>query len=172
MSTLKNLNLAELKLAAKNAGLHGYSKYNKSTRHELEELLESFKPSVVKPSVVKPSVVKPSVVKPYSKSNEALNTLLKIVAQHEDYRFTLGAIHLLSAFARKLSVKSFVIPRYLGEAADEYKGDGIFPDRAEYVLKELIDLAVNHVRDNRSRVITEDDIMLVAKNDADISLIL
>ena len=166
MSTLKNLNLAELKLAAKNAGLHGYSKYNKSTRHELEALLESFKPSV------NPSVVKPSVVKPSSKSNDALNTLLKIVAPHEDYRFTPGATHLLSAFARKLSIKSFVIPRYLGEAADEYKGDGIFPDRAEYVLKELIDLAVNHVRDNRSRVITEDDIMRVAKNDGDIALIL
>jgi len=161
MSTLKDLNLAELKLAAKNAGLHGYSKYNKNTRHELEALLES----VVKPSVVKPSVVKPS-------STSKFNTLLKIVAPHEDYRFTLGAIHLLSAFARKLSVKSFVIPRYLGEAADEYKGFGIFPDRAEYVLKELIDLAVNHVRDNRSSVITEDDIMRVAKNDADISLIL
>ena len=156
MSTLKDLNLAELKLAAKNAGLHGYSKYNKNTRHELEALLES---------VVKPSVVKPS-------STSKFNTLLKIVAPHEDYRFTLGAIHLLSAFARKLSVKSFVIPRYLGEAADEYKGFGIFPDRAEYVLKELIDLAVNHVRDNRSSVITEDDIMRVAKNDADISLIL
>ena len=166
MSTLKDLNLAELKLAAKNAGLHGYSKYNKSTRHELEALLESFKPSVVKPSVVKPSV------KPSSKSNDAVNILLKIVAPHEDYRFTPGATHLLSAFARKLSVKSFVIPRYLGEASDEYKGDGIFPDRAEYVLKELIDLAVNHVRDNRSRVITEDDIMLIAKNDADMSLIL
>lgn len=61
---------------------------------------------------------------------------------------------------------------YLGEAANDYVGQGIFRDKIEYVLIELLSLAVNDARQHHRNIITESNIISVAKNDPDIELII
>lgn len=100
-----------------------------------------------------------------------LSRLLVIIAPYEHFTFSEDAYTIILNFTCKLTT-GIVIPRYLGDAAKDYVGHGIFRDKIEYVLIELISLAVNEVREKRGgNIITKANIISVSKNDEDIALI-
>jgi hypothetical protein len=160
--------VVELKNLAKKQGLKGYSKLNKS------QLLQLLGEAETKPGVQIPlkTVHRPMKAKPKTMFEKKIDTLVNALTQgYEQFRFTPEAYTRLKAFEKKLSLKKTVIPGYLGEAADEYKGMGIFPDKTEYVLRELLDLSINGTRDRKSDLITKEMIERVGKDDLDISQI-
>jgi hypothetical protein len=161
------LTVLELKNLAKTHHLHGYSKLKKD---QLIEMLE--KAGVLERSA--PKAAPKAVPKPIKKTifQTKIDGLIDVLTQgYESYRFTPEAYARLKVFEHKLSLKKTVIPGYLGEAADEYRAVGLFPQKVEYVLRELLDLAINGTRDRKSDLITKEIIEKVGKDDLDISQI-
>jgi len=161
------LTVLELKNLAKTHHLHGYSKLKKD---QLIEMLE--KAGVLERSA--PKAAPKAVPKPIKKTifQTKIDGLIDVLTQgYESYRFTPEAYARLKVFEHKLSLKKTVIPGYLGEAADEYRAVGLFPQKVEYVLRELLDLAINGTRDRKSNLITKEIIEKVGKDDLDISQI-
>lgn len=121
-----------------------------------------------------PKAAPKAVPKPIKKTifQTKIDELIDVLTQgYESYRFTPEAYARLKVFEHKLSLKKTVIPGYLGEAADEYRAVGLFPQKVEYVLRELLDLAINGTRDRKSDLITKEIIEKVGKDDLDISQI-
>jgi hypothetical protein len=161
------LTVLELKNLAKTHHLHGYSKLKKD---QLIEMLE--KAGVLERSA--PKAAPKAIPKPIKKTifQTKIDGLIDVLTQgYESYRFTPEAYARLKVFEHKLSLKKTVIPGYLGEAADEYRAVGLFPQKVEYVLRELLDLAINGTRDRKSDLITKEIIEKVGKDDLDISQI-
>jgi len=99
-----------------------------------------------------------------------MSSLLTMIAPDEHFMFSRDACTTILNFICKLT-KGIVIPRYLGEAAKDYVGQGIFRDKIEYVLIELLSLAVNDAREQKRNIITDSNIISAAENDPDIALI-
>ena len=141
----------ELKREAKNLSVPGYTKMSKS------ELV--------------------SIINIYKSSNRVIHSkidvMLRIISE-EPFTLTEGAYGRISEFICKLA-SGVVIPRYLGEAALAHTGLGVmagpYGDRIEYVILELLSLALNHARDRHSTTITIDDVVRVAINDPDFQII-
>lgn len=166
----------QLKNLAKQSGIHGYSKLNKDQLIKMLEnagVVEKVAPKVAPKAMPKavPKVVKPAAVKK-TVFQTKIDRLVDVLTQgYESYRFTPEAYERLKRFEHKLSLKKTVIPGYLGEAAEEYVPVGLFPKKVEYVLRELLDLAINGTRDRKSDLITKEMIEKVGKDDLDISQI-
>jgi hypothetical protein len=180
------LTVLELKNLAKTRHLHGYSKLKKDQLIEMLEKAGVLERSSTKatPKVVPKAAPTPKAVpkaappkaapKPIKKTifQTKIDRLIDVLTQgYESYRFTPEAYARLKVFEHKLSLKKTVIPGYLGEAADEYRAVGLFPQKVEYVLRELLDLAINGTRDKKSDLITKEMIEKVGKDDLDISQI-
>ena len=165
----------ELKNLAKTHHLHGYSKLKKDQLIEMLEkagVLERSSPKAAPKA--SPKAAPKAVPKPIKKTifQTKIDGLIDVLTQgYESYRFTPEAYARLKVFEHKLSLKKTVIPGYLGEAADEYRAVGLFPQKVEYVLRELLDLAINGTRDRKSDLITKEIIEKVGKDDLDISQI-
>ena len=104
-----------------------------------------------------------------SQSQSQYDTLVGLL-KDESYNLTQSANQRVKEFIDILSSPNTVIYGYLGEAADEYKGKGIYPDKTEYVLKELFDLLSSRARDTNLKVITEHDINQIVMNDPDMAI--
>jgi hypothetical protein len=177
------LTVLELKNLAKTHHLHGYSKLKKDQLIEMLEkagVLERSSPKAAPKASPKaapkavPKAAPKAVPKPIKKTifQTKIDGLIDVLTQgYESYRFTPEAYARLKVFEHKLSLKKTVIPGYLGEAADEYRAVGLFPQKVEYVLRELLDLAINGTRDRKSDLITKEIIEKVGKDDLDISQI-
>jgi len=169
------LTVLELKNLAKTHHLHGYSKLKKDQLIEMLEkagVLERSSPKAAPKAA--PKAVPKAAPKPIKKTifQTKIDGLIDVLTQgYESYRFTPEAYARLKVFEHKLSLKKTVIPGYLGEAADEYRAVGLFPQKVEYVLRELLDLAINGTRDRKSNLITKEIIEKVGKDDLDISQI-
>lgn len=177
------LTVLELKNLAKTRNIHGYSKLNKDQLIKMLEkagVLERAAPKTTVKAIPKTGVKampkfaaapKSSVVKKtvFQTKIDRLNDVL--TQGYESYRFTPEAYERLKRFEHKLSLKKTIIPGYLGEAAEEYMTVGLFPKKVEYVLRELLDLAINGTRDRKSDLITKEMIEKVGKDDLDISQI-
>jgi hypothetical protein len=169
------LTVLELKNLAKTHHLHGYSKLKKDQLIDMLEkagVLERSSPKTAPKAAPKASPK--AAPKPIKKTifQTKIDGLIDVLTQgYESYRFTPEAYARLKVFEHKLSLKKTVIPGYLGEAADEYRAVGLFPQKVEYVLRELLDLAINGTRDRKSNLITKEIIEKVGKDDLDISQI-
>jgi len=139
-----NQTLAQLKTDAKNLGLKGVSQMNKN---DLWLFLTNT-------------------------TNKKIDAIFDLQVDGRKYIIDSEAYKHLRDFIYKLSSPKTVIQRYLGEAADEYKGRGILPSKTEYVMKDLIELLVNYTRDKSSVIVHANDVIRVAKNDPDINLTL
>ena len=118
--------LSTLKRDAKTLGLKGYSTMRRDV------LLEALRTYIM---------TSPAVV-------EKLKLLLKHKSgPNEEVAFTSGAQNCLAGFVCKLVTTAAVLPGYIGDAAAEYHGKGIFPDKIEYILTDVIDLAASRARD-------------------------
>ena len=168
------LTVLELKNLAKTHNIHGYSKLNKDQLIKMLEkagVLDKAVPKTAVKAVPKASAPKTAVVKK-TVFQAKIDRLIDVLTQgYESYRFTPEAYERLKLFEHKLSLKKTVIPGYLGEAAEEYRAVGLFPKKTEYVLRELLDLAINGTRDRKSDLITKEIIEKVGKDDLDISQI-
>ena len=177
------LTVLELKNLAKTRNIHGYSKLNKDQLIKMLEkagVLERAAPKTGVKAIPKTGVKampkfaaapKSSVVKK-TVFQTKIDRLIDVLTQgYESYRFTPEAYERLKRFEQKLSLKKTIIPGYLGEAAEEYMTVGLFPEKVEYVLRELLDLAINGTRDRKSDLITKEMIEKVGKDDLDISQI-
>ena len=175
----------ELKNLAKQNHLYGYSKLNKDKLIKMLEIagvLENVSPKAVPKTIPKmapkmaPKVAPKAATKPVIAKKTVFQTkidrLVDILTQgYESYRFTPEAYERLKVFENRLSLKKTFIPGYLGEAANEYRAVGLFPQKVEYVLRELLDLAISGTRDRKSDLITKEMIEKVGKDDLDISQI-
>lgn len=157
----------ELKELAKKRGLKGYSKLRKAELMALLGMKEHVERKSVIQRVKSAILPKPKKAAFDKKIDKLVNEV--ITQGYEQYNLTPEAYKCLSIFAKKLALKRTVIPRYLGEAAAEYVGVGLFPNKVEYVLRELLDLSVNATRDKGTSLITKETIERVAKNDEDIN---
>jgi hypothetical protein len=167
----------ELKNLAKQNHLYGYSKLNKDQLIKMLEIagvLENVSPKAVPKTIPKvaPKVAPKPVIAKKTVFQTKIDRLVDVLTQgYESYRFTPEAYERLKVFENRLSLKKTFIPGYLGEAADEYRAVGLFPQKVEYVLRELLDLAISGTRDRKSDLITKEMIEKVGKDDLDISQI-
>ena len=169
------LTVLELKNLAKTRNIHGYSKLNKDQLIKMLEkagVLERAAPKTGVKAIPKFAAAPKSSVVKKTVFQTKIDRLIDVLTQgYESYRFTPEAYERLKRFEQKLSLKKTIIPGYLGEAAEEYMTVGLFPEKVEYVLRELLDLAINGTRDRKSDLITKEMIEKVGKDDLDISQI-
>jgi len=162
--------VVELKELAKKRGIKGYSKMRKA---ELMSSLGIKEEAPVQRKTLVQRVKSVFTGPKKSTFDKKIDTLVnEVITQgYEHFKLTPEAYQRLKAFEKKLSLKRTVIPGYLGEAAEEYVGVGLFPNKVEYVLRELLDLVVNGTRDRGSDLITKEAIERVGKDDLDIKQI-
>lgn len=97
--------------------------------------------------------------------------------ERDPYDIEEDALKLLETFVEKLN-SGVEIPGYLGEAALEYEGLNIFPNTTEYVIKEILDLVTNGIRDDlaskkiKKGIIREKDIVAVVRDDQDLEFLM